>query len=415
MISRYRTTAAVLFCIGLALCLSGCQSFKSQSLNAEGVRRMNSGDSQRAEDMFLRARSANPADADACYNLAILEHQRAKSCGNPDNFNRAEEYYRLALDRNPSHVDAYRGLATLYCDENRPDDAFALLENWNRQELGSVEPKIELARLYNEYNRVDQAEASLRQALAMDPQNVRALNSMAYVYEQKQMYAEASAMYCKSLQVLPTQTAINQRRAMLDQSMGGCATGVCDTGACQTQLACASPAPVQTCAPAPACQTCAPSPVSYAYNGAICGPQPKPLDPPGWAITPASCVPQVAASTLRGNNSCVPTPAQTAQSASYSPSVANQAEDPKQNATAEKQSESNSILSDSEPALPDQNSALTEQEPAIPEVEPSLSEPVVTNPEPAAPEPVATNPAPKKYLPGIPTPPSVASEKTELY
>ncbi len=367
---------------------------------------MNSGDTQRAEDMFLRARSANPSDADACYNLAIIEHQRAKSCGNPDNFNRAEEYYRLALDRNPSHVDAYRGLATLYCDENRPDDAFALLENWNRQELGSVEPKIELARLYNEYNRVDQAEASLRQALAMDPQNVRAMNSMAYVYEQKNMYAEASAMYCKSLQVLPTQTAINQRRAMLDQSLGGCATG-----ACQTQIACATPPA------APACQTCAPNPpVACASNVAICGPQPKPLDPPGWAITPSACVPQCVNPVLLGNNSCVPTPAKTAQSASYSPSVANQAAESEQNATADSgQSESNSILSNSEPALPEQNSALTEQEPAIPEAEPAVPEPVVTNPAPAVPEPVATNPVPKKYLPGIPTAPSVASEKTELY
>ena len=368
---------------------------------------MNSGDPQRAEDMFLRARSANPSDADACYNLAIIEHQRAKSCGNPDNFNRAEEYYRLALDRNPSHVDAYRGLATLYCDENRPDDAFALLENWNRQELGSVEPKIELARLYNEYNRVDQAEASLRQALAMDPQNVRALNSMAYVYEQKNMYAEASAMYCKSLQVLPTQTAINQRRAMLDQSMGGCATG-----ACQTQVACNTPAP------APACQTCEPAPpVACSSAVAICGPQPKPLDPPGWAMTPAPCcVPQCASPTLLGNNTCVPTPAKTAQSASYSPSVANQAEEPEKNAAAENsQSKSTSILSDAEPALPEQDSALTEQEPAIPEVEPAVPEPVVTNPEPAAPTPVAANPTPKKILPGIPTPPTVASEKTELY
>lgn len=393
------------------MCLSGCQSFKSQSLNAEGVRRMNSGDTQQAEDMFLRARSANPSDADACYNLAIIEHQRAKSCGNPDNFNRAEEYYRLALDRNPSHVDAYRGLATLYCDENRPGDAFALLENWNRQELGSVEPKIELARLYNEYNRVDQAEASLRQALAMDPQNVRAMNSMAYVYEQKNMYPEAAAMYCKSLQVLPTQTAINQRHAQLAQSMGGC--GTCGTGACQTQIACATPPA------APACQTCAPAaPVACASNVALCGPQPKPLDPPGWAITPDECVPRCASPspTLLGNNTCVPTPAQTAQSASYSPSVSSQAAEPEKDATADSsQKEPESILSDSEPATPEQNSVLTEQEPAIPEAEPAVPEPVVSNPAPAVPTPVAAAPTPKKYLPGIPTPPSVASEKTELY
>lgn len=351
---------------------------------------MNSGDTQRAEDMFLRARSANPADADACYNLAIIEHQRAKSYRNPDNFNRAEEYYRLALDRNPSHVDAYRGLATLYCDENRPQDAFALLENWNRQELGSVEPKIELARLYNEFNRVDQAEASLRQALAMDPQNVRALNSMAYVYEQKNMYAEASAMYCKSLQLLPTQTAISQRRCQLDQSMGGCATG-----ACQTQIACATP-------PAsPACQTCAPAPpVACASNVAICGPQPRPLDPPGWAMTPAPCcVPQCASPTLLGNNSCVPTPAQTAQTASYSPSVANQAE-------GQEEKQENEDLAANQQA---------EQEPALPEQE--LAEPELSEQAPALPEPtpVAAKPTEAKILPGVPAPSVAENQKTDLY
>ena len=367
---------------------------------------MNSGDTQRAEDMFLRARSANPSDADACYNLAIIEHKRALSCRNPDNFNRAEEYYRLALDRNPSHVDAYRGLATLYCDENRPDDAFALLENWNRQELGSVEPKIELARLYNEYNRVDQAEASLRQALAMDPQNVRALNSMAYVYEQKNMYAEASAMYCKSLQALPTQTAISQRRYQLAQSMGGCATGGCTTGACPTQVACNTPTP----APAPACQTCAPAPASYASAGSICGPQPKPLDPPGWAMTPAPCVPQCASSTptLLGNNTNVPTPAQTAQTASYSPSVSNQAAEENEDLTANKQAEP-------EPALPEQDLAESKSsEPTLAEPE---QKPTLSQQEPAAPTPapVAAKPTKAKILPGVPIPSVAENQNTDLY
>lgn len=308
IVIRYRVIVAALFALGLAVCLPGCQSFTSQSLNAEGVRRMNQGDVQQAEDLFLRARSTNPSDADACYNLAIIEHKRALSCRNADNFSRAEEYYRLALDRNPSHVDAYRGLAALYCDENRVNDAFALLENWNRQELGSVEPKIELARLYNEYNRVDQAEMNLRQALAMDPQNVRALNSMAYVYEQKQMYAEASMMYCKSLQLMPTQTAIAQRRCQLDRQS---TCGTCSS-APATQIACNAPAPAAApvAAPAPACNACASIniPTYPQQSPSLCGPQPQPIEPPGWAITQNN--PQVASQTFLGNNpkSLEPTP-----------------------------------------------------------------------------------------------------------
>ncbi len=219
------SAVAVLAITAVAI-TTGCQNFTAQALNAEGVRRMNKGETEQAETYFLKARSSSPSDADACYNLAIVEHQKALKSNSADDFQQAEQYYKLCLDRNPSHAEAYRGLATLYCDEKKPDEAFALLENWNRQEIGSVEPKIELARLYNEYNRIDQAEQTLHQALAIDPKNVRALNSMGYVYEQKCQYAEASKLYCQSLQIMPAQTGIAQRRAeLVKQIPNSCGSG----------------------------------------------------------------------------------------------------------------------------------------------------------------------------------------------
>ena len=216
-------------------------------------------------------------------------------------------------------------------------------------------------------------------------------------------------MYCKSLQALPTQTAISQRRYQLAQSMGGCATGGCATGACPTQLACNTPTP----APAPACQTCAPAPASYASAGPICGPQPKPLDPPGWAMTPAPCVPQSASPTLLGNNTNVPTPAQTAQRASYSPSVSNQAAEEKEDLTANKQTEP-------EPAAPEQD--LAESKSSEPKLaEPKLAEPeqkpTLSQQEPAAPTPapVAAKPTKAKILPGVPIPSVAENQNTDLY
>ena len=211
-------------------------------------------------------------------------------------------------------------------------------------------------------------------------------------------------MYCKSLQALPTQTAISQRRYQLAQSMGGCATGSCGTGACQTQVACNTPTP----APAPACQTCAPAPpVACASNAVVCGPQPKPLDPPGWAMTPAPCVPQCASPTLLGNNTNVPTPAQTAQTASYSPSVSNQAAEEKEDLTANKQTEP-------EPALPEQDlaeSKASEPKLAEPDLEPTLSQQEPAAPTPA---PVAAKPTKAKILPGVPVPSVAENQNTDL-
>lgn len=259
---------------GIALCVSGCQSFTSQAYNAEGVRRMNQGDTQKAEECFLKARSTSPADADSCYNLAIVDHKRAQESKNPEDYRRAEEYYRLCLDRNPSHSEAYRGLATLYCDQNRVYDAFALLENWNRQEIGSVEPKIELARLCNEYNRIDQAEQNLRQALAIDPKNVRAINSLGYVYEQKCQYAQASQLYCQSLQLLPSQTGIQARRCQLENRLNN---------NCTEAQSLANNGPVPLPAP-PTNEADSSALASASPNIPAATSIPAPMDRPGWTL-----------------------------------------------------------------------------------------------------------------------------------
>ena len=286
----------------------GCRSFTAHALNAEGVRRMKRGQVVEAANYFQRARATDPEDADACYNMAILAHGRAVGSQSEPDFRQAEEYYRQCLDRNPSHADCYRGLATLYADEGRAEDGFVLLESWANQDPGNPEPKIELARLYNEYGRLNRAEICLQQALAIDPNNVRALNSLGYVFEQKGMYADASAVYCRSLQIMPSQQSIARRQSCLVNNRlapGPTAYGTpqncspCNTTPTWSVPANDYRAPLYCQGPT--------YPVGTTLNGC-----PVPNNTNNTCATPVSCAPQPV---------CAPQPASTSVCAVPAPCV----------------------------------------------------------------------------------------------
>ncbi len=295
---------AVLLLLVLPLFASGCRSFTAHALNAEGVRRMERGQVADAANYFQRARATDPDDADSCYNMAILAHQRAVRSQSEPDFRQAEEYYRQCLDRNPSHADCYRGLAVLYADEGRVEDGFLLLESWATQDPGNPEPKIELARLYNEYNRLNRAEVCLQQALAIDPNNVRALNGLGYVFEQKGMYADASAVFCRSLQIMPRQQAIAQRQNYLAQNrlprQAPYNPGPQNCGPCNESSNWSAPTNAYR---APLYCQASSYPVGSTLNGCPVSPSPNEC------VTPVSCAPQPACPAVCATPApCAPRP-----------------------------------------------------------------------------------------------------------
>ena len=171
---RHAEIAAGLLLAAIAVaCNSGC-AWMSHSDNIAGVGFYQEGDFAAATQKFRQAIEADPTDADSYYNLAATYHRQGRLANQPAELQQAETYYHLCLDRNPDHRDCYRGLAVLLVEEKRSSDAFSLLQRWGERSPSSPEPKVELARLFQEFGDKKGAEANLQAALAIDPENARA-------------------------------------------------------------------------------------------------------------------------------------------------------------------------------------------------------------------------------------------------
>jgi tetratricopeptide (TPR) repeat protein len=217
----------------LTLLLLGCAT---QNYNTEGVRYYGQAQYDAAIMSFQSALRGNPNDPNTLYNIAATYHQSARTSLRSGNtaaalqqYEQADQYYQLCLARDPNYGSAYRGLVALYMDCQHADAAFQLLINWNNANPVSAEPKLELARLYQEFAQIsmiqgrtevaqqcrDVAERYLQQVLAVEPTNYRALRAWGFLKEQNGDIAGAVFEYQRSLQANSQQKDLADRVATL--------------------------------------------------------------------------------------------------------------------------------------------------------------------------------------------------------
>ena len=210
-----RKTCCFMGLLGLLLALAGCSSFTADSYNAEGVRLLGACRTEDALDCFEQAKNADPNNPDAYYNCGVVYHEMAIETGRESDFEMARYYYDMCLERNPNHVDCNRSKATLLCDIGESDHAFQMLQAWVNREPASAEPRVELARLYDEHNQLGQARDCLNDAIAIDSRNVRAYTALGSVRERMGESTEALRAYEQALALNPNQPEINDRIAAL--------------------------------------------------------------------------------------------------------------------------------------------------------------------------------------------------------
>jgi tetratricopeptide (TPR) repeat protein len=112
-------------------------------------------------------------------------------------------------------------LAVLLSETGRQDASYRLLEGWAARSPQLADPRIELARLLEESNNVDQASSRLVEALAIDPHNSRALTALGRLREVSGDRAQALANYQRSLSVNRFQPEISARVAALQAAGAG--------------------------------------------------------------------------------------------------------------------------------------------------------------------------------------------------
>ncbi len=219
--------------VGILFGLTGCGEFTAQARNAEGVRLFEQARYQEASREFQEATYDDPCGADGYYNLAATFHRMGRLEHRQADIVQAESYYNLCLDRNPNHTECYRGLAVLLAEQGRNDEAFRLIEGWGQRQPGSADAKIELARLNEEFGNRQKAKEYLIEALAIQPDNARALSALGKIREEAGETCQALADYQRSLDNDNRQPQVAARVSALQTggapaSAGGTGTRVVD-------------------------------------------------------------------------------------------------------------------------------------------------------------------------------------------
>lgn len=209
--------------LAIVLSVAGCGSLAAGSKNADGVQFYQQGQYQAALEKFQEAASANPNDPDAAYNLGRVHHRLATVQSDPkaaaQAADQAEQFYRIAIDRNGNHVEAHRALAVFYIEQGESNKAFHLLEQWAMRQSSSPDPHIELARLHEEFGDKVAAKEQLFQAFALDQKNPRTLAALGRLRDQEGDYAQALENYRRSLEIDRFQPELASRASALQNSM----------------------------------------------------------------------------------------------------------------------------------------------------------------------------------------------------
>lgn len=198
----------------------GCNNLTAQNLNSEGVRLHQQARFEDALHQFREAVWADPEDPDGYYNLAATYHRMGLRDNRQADLDQAEQYYHMCLDKDENHVDCYRGLTVLLGEQGRKEDAFRLLEGWVDKSPDLADPKIELARLFDEYGDKAAAKENLIEALSVESDNARALAALGKIREELGDPRAALRNYQRSYSHNPMQPQVASRISALKSQMG---------------------------------------------------------------------------------------------------------------------------------------------------------------------------------------------------
>lgn len=124
--------------------------------------------------------------------------------------------------------DCYRGLAALLVDTKRADSAFTLLQRWSDRSPQIANPRVELARLYEEFGDRESARRHLTDAIQIDQRHPRAWAALANLREQQGELAQALADYQQAYSLNGAPPELASRISHLQQRIATAGSGASD-------------------------------------------------------------------------------------------------------------------------------------------------------------------------------------------
>ena len=120
------------------------------------------------------------------------------------NYQEAAKEFELALQREPTTDEAYRGLAAAYEKMGRPDDAERTYRRAIALRAHYWATYNWLGAYYYRQARFPEASAMFRQAISLAPDSVRGYSNLGASYLEESRYAEAIVASEKSIAIQPT-------------------------------------------------------------------------------------------------------------------------------------------------------------------------------------------------------------------
>jgi len=188
------------------------QALNQLALAGEHLRR---GEDDQAERAVRDLLKLEPASADAYTLLAVVEERRGQ-------FERAGEHYRRAVDLAPAAGANLNNYGAWLCANGHAAESLpwfdrALADSTYRTPALALANAGDCAMRTGQYER---AERDLRDALAREPENARALAAMAENEFRKQRYFEARAFSQRRLAAAPADPVVLQLAIRIEQMLG---------------------------------------------------------------------------------------------------------------------------------------------------------------------------------------------------
>jgi tetratricopeptide (TPR) repeat protein len=191
----------------LSVLVAGCataQDERVKEFNDDGLHLFARGDYQAARDSFEMALTLSPHDEAILFNVGQCQDRLG-------DWRRAEQYYITCLQINPNYGDARHGMASLLYRTGRVPEAHRMIDDWIKSDPNRADAVALEGWRFRQEKNLPRAQERLQQALAMEPNNRRALIELGIVYERMNMPERALVLYERVLAKSPNQPDIAQR------------------------------------------------------------------------------------------------------------------------------------------------------------------------------------------------------------